>query len=152
MNTGVGCHVLLQGTFQIQGSNPGVPPCRQILYHLSHQGNQPWIMPVWHKWRWISCPQHPSIWGIKQHWQPVGKNLSMKYTELWMFTSEWKWLCRLENWVVIETFMPENVLILQIKWIQRQRTLFWFSLFTLLNQYSFLKGLLISRKEWNIFV
>ena len=38
-NTGVGCHALLQGIFPTQGSNPGLPHCRQILYHLSHQGN-----------------------------------------------------------------------------------------------------------------
>ena len=30
---------LLQGTFPTQGSSPGIPNCRQILYHLSHQGN-----------------------------------------------------------------------------------------------------------------
>ena len=28
-----------QGMFQSQGSNPGLWQCRQILYHLSHQGN-----------------------------------------------------------------------------------------------------------------
>ena len=38
-NTGVGCHFLLQGIFPIQGSNPGLPHCRQILYWLSHQGS-----------------------------------------------------------------------------------------------------------------
>ena len=38
-NTGVGCHALLQGIFPIQGSNLGLPHCRQILYHLSHQGS-----------------------------------------------------------------------------------------------------------------
>ena len=31
-NTGVGCHVLLQGIFPAQGWNPGLPDCRQILY------------------------------------------------------------------------------------------------------------------------
>ena len=36
-NTGVGCHFLLQEIFQTQGLNPGLPHCRQILYHLSHQ-------------------------------------------------------------------------------------------------------------------
>ena len=36
--TGVGCHAFLQGIFQTQGLNPGLPHCRQILYHLSHQG------------------------------------------------------------------------------------------------------------------
>ena len=35
-NTGVGCHVLLQGIFLTQGSNPGLLCCRQIFYHLSH--------------------------------------------------------------------------------------------------------------------
>ena len=37
-NTGVGYHFLLQGIFPIHGWNPGLPHCRQILYHLSHQG------------------------------------------------------------------------------------------------------------------
>ena len=32
--TGVGCHALLQGIFPIQGSNPDLPHCRQILYCL----------------------------------------------------------------------------------------------------------------------
>ena len=34
--TGVGCYFLLQGIFLTQGSNPGLPHCRQTLYHLSH--------------------------------------------------------------------------------------------------------------------
>ena len=38
-NTGVGSHSLLQGIFSTQGSNPGLPHCRQILYQLSHQGS-----------------------------------------------------------------------------------------------------------------
>ena len=37
-NTGVGCHALLQGISPTQGSNPGLPHCRRILYHLNHQG------------------------------------------------------------------------------------------------------------------
>ena len=36
-NTRVVCHDLLQGIFLTQGSNLGLPHCRQILYHLSHQ-------------------------------------------------------------------------------------------------------------------
>ena len=36
-NTGVGCHALLLGIFPTQGLNPGLPYCRRILYHLSHQ-------------------------------------------------------------------------------------------------------------------
>ena len=38
-NTGLGCHACLQGIFPIQGSNPGLLRCRQILYCLSHQGS-----------------------------------------------------------------------------------------------------------------
>ena len=38
-STGVGCHFLLQRIFPTQGSNPGLPHCRQTLYRLSHQGN-----------------------------------------------------------------------------------------------------------------
>ena len=34
-STGVGCHFLLQGIFPTQGSNPGLPHCRQMLYRLS---------------------------------------------------------------------------------------------------------------------
>ena len=38
-NTGVGCHFLLQRIFLTQGSNPGLPHCRQMLYRLSRQGS-----------------------------------------------------------------------------------------------------------------
>ena len=36
-NTQVGFHAFLQGIFSTQGSNPGLPHCKQILYCLSHQ-------------------------------------------------------------------------------------------------------------------
>ena len=48
-NTGVGCHSLLQGIFPTQESNPGLPHCRWILYHLSHQGS-PRIL------EWVAIP------------------------------------------------------------------------------------------------
>ena len=48
-NTGVHCHALLQGIFPTQGSNPGLPHCRQILYCLSHQGS-PRIL------EWVAYP------------------------------------------------------------------------------------------------
>ena len=41
-NTGVGSLSLLQGIFPTQGSNPGLPYCRQILYQLSHKGSSVW--------------------------------------------------------------------------------------------------------------
>ena len=36
-NTGVGSLSLLRGIFPTQGSSPGLPHCRRILYQLSHQ-------------------------------------------------------------------------------------------------------------------
>ena len=38
-NTGVGSLSLPQGIFPTQGSNPGSPHCRRILYQLSHKGS-----------------------------------------------------------------------------------------------------------------
>ena len=48
-NTGVGSLSLLQGIFPTQGSNPGLPPCRWILYQLSHKGS-PRIL------EWVAFP------------------------------------------------------------------------------------------------
>ena len=60
-NTGMGCHALLQGIFPTQGSNPGLPHCRWIPYHLSHQGS-PRIL----KWvPYIPSPADLSDPGIK---------------------------------------------------------------------------------------
>ena len=39
-----GLYFLLQGIFPTQGSNPGLLHCRQIFYHLSHQGS-PNLLP-----------------------------------------------------------------------------------------------------------
>ena len=38
-DTGVGTLSLLQGIFPTQESNPGLPHCRRILYHLNYQGS-----------------------------------------------------------------------------------------------------------------
>ena len=38
-NTAVGSLSLLRGIFPTQGSNPGLPHYRQILYQLSHKGS-----------------------------------------------------------------------------------------------------------------
>ena len=38
-HTGEGCHSLLQEIFPTQGSNPGLPHCRRILYQLSYKGS-----------------------------------------------------------------------------------------------------------------
>ena len=45
LNTGVGCLFLLQRISPTQGSNLGLPHCKQILYQLSHKGR--WYSLVW---------------------------------------------------------------------------------------------------------
>ena len=53
-NDEVGCHFLLQGIFQTQGSYPSLLHCRQILHHLSHQGSQGYI---------LKDPQISTLWS-----------------------------------------------------------------------------------------
>ena len=48
-NTEVGSFSLLQGIFPTQGSNQGLPHCKQILYQLSHKGS-PKIL------EWVAYP------------------------------------------------------------------------------------------------
>ena len=48
-NSGVGSLALLQGIFPTQGSKPGLPHCRWILYQLSHKGS-PRIL------EWVAYP------------------------------------------------------------------------------------------------
>ena len=58
-NTRMGCHTLLQGIFPTQGLNPGLPYCRQILYHLSHQGSSRILECVAYPfYRGSSCPRN----------------------------------------------------------------------------------------------
>ena len=59
-NTGVGCHALLQGIFPTQGLNPGLPCCRQILYHLSYQ-ESPRIL-VWVAYPFSRVSSQPRDW------------------------------------------------------------------------------------------
>ena len=51
-NTGIGRLSFLQEIFPTPGSNPGLPQCRWILYHLSHQGS----------------PRKPKL--APKHWSP----------------------------------------------------------------------------------
>ena len=65
-NTGAGCHFLLQGIFLTQGSNLGFLHCRQLLYHLSHQGSpssQRYGFSSSHVWMWEL--DHKENWAPK---------------------------------------------------------------------------------------
>ena len=63
-DTGVGSLSLLQGIFPTQGSNPGLPHCRRILYQLSHKGSPTvlvWVLVLQQgifltrNWTRVSC-------------------------------------------------------------------------------------------------
>ena len=94
-NTGVGSLSLLQGIFPTQGSNPGVPHCRRILYQLSHKGS-PRIL------EWIA---YPFSRGSSQPWNWTG----VSYIAGRFFT----------NWVMKEA--QHNFLI----WTSLYCELFW---------------------------
>ena len=57
-NTGMGSYSLLQGIFLTQGSNPSLLHCRQILYHLGHQGSS-WTCHIWSLSYWDKFPLCP---------------------------------------------------------------------------------------------
>ena len=58
----------LQGIFPTQGSNPGLPHCRRILYQLSHEGSPKMTAGV-HK---TQQKKHESMWTLlwKERWKP----------------------------------------------------------------------------------
>ena len=64
-NTQVGSLSPLHGIFPTQGSNPGLPHCRQILYQPSHQGS-PRIL------EWVAYPfSSGSSWPRNQPGSPA---------------------------------------------------------------------------------
>ena len=71
-NTGVGSRSLLQGIFATQGSNPGLPCCRQILYQLNHKGG-PLILKLqpicfWQIHGWCAdFPKHDTNHNGEKH-------------------------------------------------------------------------------------
>ena len=70
-STGVDCHFLLQRIFRTQGSNPGLPHCRQTIYHLSHQGTPKWWTQTYKK----------GFWQMKENFMANGCN-----SLLWTFS------------------------------------------------------------------
>ena len=70
-NTEVGCHSLLQRIFLTQGLTPGLLHCRQILYHLSHQGSPEFFSEV-------ECPSL----GLRLHSHGLSL-LGTSFLKLW---------------------------------------------------------------------
>ena len=93
---------LLQGIFPSQGSNPGLPHCRQILYQLSHQGSHflgllvnlliavtkgNLQMHVARPWMWMSASSRRTSWSTRRNWGPITRTCSASSRQSWM--SRW---------------------------------------------------------------
>ena len=101
-NTEVGSQAHLQGIYPTQGSNWGLPNCRQILYLLSHQGS-PRIL------EWVAYPfSRGSSWP--RNWTGVSCIASGFFTSwatreaqalLVMFNWTYKEVC----WRILEEYL-----------------------------------------------
>ena len=108
-NTGVSSLCLLQGIFPTQGSNPGLPRCRWILYQLSHKGS-PRIL------KWVAYP-----FSSRSSWPRNQTRVSCIAGRF--FT----------NWTIREALMinryletiPEQVIFRNIGDIQFLHFIFW---------------------------
>ena len=90
-NTWVGCQFLLQGIFPTQESNPGLPHCRQILYHLNHEGSH-LVPPPGIR------PEPPALEGQSlNHWTP-------------------REVPNLKHWKVVGNYMP-NWFLFFLVWL-----------------------------------
>ena len=85
-NTRVGCHALLQGIFSTQGSNPGLPHCRWILYQLSNEGNPRTL-------EWVAYPfSRGRIAACKKFWMSALMPAPMRLPGQETFERKLKWL------------------------------------------------------------
>ena len=113
-NTGGGCHFHLQGIFLTQGSNLDLLHCRQILYHLSHQGSQldfnytPTIFLLWglgkHNFSVLSSSF--VIWNINRSYLI---ELFWELTEI-SYTKNLEW-CLTERGIIKVLYIINTILI-----------------------------------------
>ena len=97
-NTWVGSLSHLQGIFPTQGSNPGLPHCRWILYQLSHKGS-PRIL------EWIPYPfSSRSSWP--RNWTRVSC-IACRFFTTWAIRETHKMDCY--TWISCELVIPTTV-------------------------------------------
>ena len=84
-NTGVGSLSLLQGIFPTQGSNPGLPHCRRILYQPSHKGRPKLGVKLL-----ISFSKKLSLSWISSSWKTTTRTFSsVQFSRSVMSNSLW---------------------------------------------------------------
>ena len=128
-NTGVGSLSLLQGIFPTQGSNPGLPHCRWILYQLRHKGS-PGIL------EWVADPF--SSWS-----SPPRNRTGVSCITSIFFT----------NWAIgkpqsLTQFSPHSILLCFLKFAKMFQR-FWAQR-TLLILFSLLCALVVSNTHWHL--
>ena len=80
---------LPSGIFPTQGSNPGLPHWRQILYHLNHQGSPKSASNYGSFKRRIYSWGYFKLWKLHQlppaclQWRFERSNIAYKYIHLW---------------------------------------------------------------------
>ena len=113
------CHFLLQGIFPTQGLNLGLPHCRQMLYHLSHQGSPMTNLDSILKSRDITLPTNAHL--IKAMVFPVVMHGCESWTikkaehqridafELWCWRRLFRvpWTARRSNQSILKEISPE---------------------------------------------
>ena len=110
-NTGVGCHGLFQGIFPIQGLNPSLPHCRQILYWLSHQAqpiSSPGDLP--YSGTELGSASVVSDSVQPQRWQPTRlfvPGILQARTLEWVaisFSNAWEWKVKVKTLSCVSLF------------------------------------------------
>ena len=86
------CHSLLQGIFPTQGLNLGLPHCRQILYHLSHQGRL--VIAILKPYR----KRKPKNQDYKRG-ERDEKKIKQKLQAVWvLICTSWMWVGQQVSW------------------------------------------------------
>ena len=95
-NTGMGSLSLLQGIFPTQGSNPGLPHCKWILYQLSHKEAQVWLLLLLSRFSHVrlcdpidGSPPGSPVLGFSRQEQWSGLPFPSPVHE----SEKWKWSC-----------------------------------------------------------
>ena len=167
-NTGVGTFSLSQGIFSTQGSNPGLPHWRWILYQLSHKESpriMEWVTyafsskhPQPRNWTEVSCIASGFLtnWAIREAHIKLRQSQNNKYGILPL-----RYCNCSQNLLVL---IPDHVCTIfmyfkQIHYITQKLLLlsivifnFIMLLFSLLNVHNFYTGSLLLGKYWTPFV
>ena len=136
-NTRVSCHAFLQGVFPTQGSNPGLPHCRQTLYCPNHKGSPrilEWVAYPFSRGTFrprsqtgISCiagrfftswaTQEPLCSILLDEYTTVDLSTSPLMNDIWVGSSFWSLGTKL-LWRVLSSdrFPPSIVLMYTKKW------------------------------------